>query len=172
VTWAEIERAVASRPTCPKLQSYWQFNGCRYHKGSGTCAEPDHIVQCPLPTHALRNGRLNQTAYSLYLFVRDIADNDLVSWIKAQLDAAAAPGDPDRLGRMREAVLDPLRQVYGVSDKVLSMALSTLLMAAPKSMRLWAELGASMIAIDTLVHNFLVRTGVLRRGPDDAAIPR
>jgi hypothetical protein len=73
---------------------------------------------------------------------------------------------------MREAVLDPLRQVYGVSDKVLSMALSTLLMAAPKSMRLWAELGASMIAIDTLVHNFLVRTGVLRRGPDDAAIPR
>jgi hypothetical protein len=43
------------------------------------------------------------------------------------------------------------------------MALSAVLMAAPKSMRLWAEVGASMIAIDTLVHNFLVRTGVLRR---------
>src|SRR6266478_5659832 len=118
ITWAEIERAVASRPTCPKLQSYWQFYGCLYHKTSGTCAEPDHIAECPLPTRGLRNGRLNQTAYSLYLFVRDIAGNDLVGWIKAQLDAAAAPGDPDRLGRMREALLDPLRHVYGVSDKV------------------------------------------------------
>jgi hypothetical protein len=64
---------------------------------------------------------------------------------------------------MRDALLDPLRHVYGVSDKVLSMALSVLLLAAPKSMRLWAEVGVGMIAIDTLVHNFLVRTGILRR---------
>ena len=39
---------------------------------------------------------------------------------------------------MREALLDPLRNVYGVSDKVLSMALSILLMAAPKSKKHWA----------------------------------
>jgi hypothetical protein len=32
--------------------------------------------------------------------------------------------------------------VYGISDKVLSMALSVLLLAAPKKMRLWAEVGA------------------------------
>src|SRR5260370_37742192 len=64
---------------------------------------------------------------------------------------------------MRDALVDPLRHVYGVSDKVLSMALSVLLLAAPKKMRLWAEVGASMVAIDTLVHNFLVRTGILRR---------
>jgi hypothetical protein len=43
------------------------------------------------------------------------------------------------------------------------MALSVLLMAAPKNMRLWAEVGVAMVAIDTLVHNFLVRTGILRR---------
>jgi hypothetical protein len=53
--------------------------------------------------------------------------------------------------------------VYGVSDKVLSMALSTLLIAAPRTMTHWAEVGYSMIAIDTLVHNFLVRTGILYR---------
>ena len=163
VTWREIERAVASRPSCPKLQSYWQFYGCRYHKTSGTCAEPDHVAQCPLPTHVLRNGRLNQTAYSLYLFIRDIAGNDLVGWIEAQLASAAAPADAHRHTRMREALLDPLRHVYGVSDKVLSMALSVLLLAAPKNMRLWTEVGVGMVAIDTLVHNFLVRTGILRR---------
>jgi hypothetical protein len=163
VTWREVERALSSQPSCPKLQSYWQFHGCRYHKTSHTCAEPDHIARCPLPTHDLRNGRLNQTAYSLYLFIRDIADNDLVGWVEGQLASAAAPADANRLGRMRDALLDPLRHVYGVSDKVLTMALSVLLMAAPKSMRFGAEVGIGMIAIDTLVHNFLVRTGILRR---------
>ena len=43
------------------------------------------------------------------------------------------------------------------------MTLSILLLAAPKNMRLWTEAGAAMIAVDTLVHNFLVRTGTLRR---------
>ena len=150
-------------PSCPKLKGYWRFQGCHYHKTSGTCAEPDHIADCPLPTHRLRNGRLNQTAYSLYLFIRDIADNDLVTWIDDQLASAATPSDPDQLGAMREALLDPLRHVYGVSDKVLSMALSELLMAAPRSKDHWAQVGTTMIAIDTLVHNFLHRTGILHR---------
>jgi hypothetical protein len=43
------------------------------------------------------------------------------------------------------------------------MALSSLLLGAPKKMVLWAEVGGSMIAIDTLVHNFLHRTGILQR---------
>jgi hypothetical protein len=106
IRWREIDCA-----SCLKLQNYWHFYGCLYHKMSGTCAEPDHIAECPLPTHVLRNGRLNQTAYSLYLFIRDIADNDLVGWIDAQLSTAAEPIDTDRLGRMRNALIDPLRHV-------------------------------------------------------------
>ena len=43
------------------------------------------------------------------------------------------------------------------------MALSCLLLGAPKKMGLWIEVGGSMIAIDTLVHNFLHRTGILHR---------
>ena len=43
------------------------------------------------------------------------------------------------------------------------MALSCILLGAPNKMRLWTEVGGSMIAIDTLVHNFLHRTGILRR---------
>ena len=41
------------------------------------------------------------------------------------------------------------------------MALSSLLLGAPKKLVLWIEVGGSMIAIDTLVHNFLHRTGIL-----------
>jgi hypothetical protein len=64
---------------------------------------------------------------------------------------------------MAAALIEPMREIYGVSDKVLAMALSALLLGAPKKMDLWIEVGGSMIAIDTLVHNFLHRTGILRR---------
>jgi len=36
------------------------------------------------------------------------------------------PQSPDRLAACREAIIGPLRNVYGVSDKVLAMALSSL----------------------------------------------
>jgi hypothetical protein len=64
---------------------------------------------------------------------------------------------------MRAALVDPLREVYGVSDKVLTMALSQLLLGAARSRRHWREVGGTMIAVDTLVHNFLHRTGILNR---------
>src|SRR6476646_2732711 len=96
--WADIDAKVAAGPTCPKLQSYWHFYGCRYDKLSRTCAEPAHIDTCPLPSHDLRNGRLNQMAYSLFLFIRDVADGDLVGWIDRQFQGADDPTSPDRLG--------------------------------------------------------------------------
>jgi hypothetical protein len=163
-TWAAISRDLKVRPACPKLSSYWQFYDCRYEKGSRTCAEPDHLPACPLPTYDLRNGRLNQTAYSLFLFIRDVASGDLISWIDQRLvQADSEPGSPDRLSRLRNALLEPLRHVYGVSDKVLSMALSTLLLGAGRRRKRWLEVGASMVAVDSLVHNFLHRTGILQR---------
>jgi hypothetical protein len=67
VTWANIAASLATNPGCDKLQGYWAFTGCQYHKGAQTCAEPDQFGDCPLPRHPLRNGRLNQTAYSLFL---------------------------------------------------------------------------------------------------------
>src|ERR1700730_12120446 len=161
--WQEIKQGLDRGASCRKLKSYWHFHDCRYDKVSRTCAEPDHIRRCPLPSHDLRNGRLNQTAYSLFLFIRDIADGDLIGWIDAQLQAANSPPGPGRLTRMRAALLEPMREIYGVSDKVLAMALSALLLGAPEKMVLWTEVGGSMIAIDTLVHNFLHRTGILAR---------
>jgi hypothetical protein len=162
-TWQQIKQPLDHGASCPKLKSYWHFHDCRYDKISHTCAEPDHIRRCPLPKHDLRNGRLNQTAYSLYLFVRDVADGDLLGWIDRQLQAANDPSGPDRLAGMRGSLIEPLREVYGLSDKVLTMALSCILLGAPKKMSLWIEVGGSMIAIDTLVHNFLHRTGILHR---------
>jgi hypothetical protein len=114
VTWNEIDRALQGQPGCPKLGSYWAFQGCRYDKLSHTCAEPEHIHACPLPQHHLRNGRLNQTAYSLFLFMRDIAGGDFVGWIEASL-ANGNVSQADDLAGLREALIGPLRNIAAIS---------------------------------------------------------
>jgi hypothetical protein len=102
-------------------------------------------------------------AYPLYLFIHDIADGDLVGWIDRRLELAARASGPKRLARMRAALIEPLKGVYGISDKVLMMALSQMLIGASDGREYWFEVGGSMIAVDTLVHNFLHRTGILHR---------
>jgi hypothetical protein len=166
-SWAGIDKSLAASPSCPKLRSYWHYAGCRYDKGSFTCSEPDHIGACPVPRPRLRNGRLNQTAYSLFLFVRDIAGGDFVGWIDGQLEAAIGSSGTELEADRQEALLGPLRHVYGVSDKVLTMALSTLLIGLRDQRPVWFQTGKAMIAVDTLVHNFLHRTGILQ----DCGIP-
>jgi hypothetical protein len=168
VTWIDIARALSAEPACEKLQGYWAFSRCLYNKSSQTCTEPKHFVPCPLPRHQLRNGRLNQTGYSLFLFIRDVAGGDIVGWIDQQL----AGVDGRSLAEARASLLEPLRHIYGISDKVIAMALATLLMGAGSDRPRWFDVGASFIVVDTLVHNFLARTGIIHRlGADHAYGP-
>ncbi len=64
---------------------------------------------------------------------------------------------------MRAALLQPLGQVFGVSNKLWSMILADLLLGGDPGRERWVTTGASFVAVDTLVHAFLHRTGVLRR---------
>ena len=159
----QVARALNAGPACPKLQSYWHFDGCGYRKSAQTCTEPAHFRRCPLPSHDLRNGGLNQTAYSLFLFIRDIASGDLVAWLDGRLAGVAASKPKDRAAALRATLLQPIVQISGVSSKVASMALATLLLAGDRRRPLWIEAGGVLIAIDTLVHNFFCRTGILSR---------
>src|SRR5205814_5429579 len=74
-----------------------------------------------------------------------------------------------RTVRMRNSLIEPLCNLFGISQKIAQMSLAWLLTSAPPSKPLWLEVGASMIAIDTLVHNFLHRTGILHRFDADHA---
>ena len=164
VTFAEIAAALDARPSCPRLQSYWGFADCGYRKGSGQCAEPRHRRRCPLPRHPLRKGSLNVASYALFLFIRDVCGGDLVGWIDSRLGGAdPGIGAPDRATRMREALLSPLVNIAGTGPKLWSMLLAELLLAGDPHRERWATTGASFIAVDSLVHNFLHRTGILRR---------
>lgn len=158
VAWVDAEKAVKRAP-CPKLQSHWHFEGCNYRKSAAACAMPEHMQACALPRFPLRNGRLNQTAASLFLFIRDIADGDLIRWIDKTLVE-----QKERPAAVRAtALLDPLLHIFGASHKVLSMLLSSILLGAGPRRPIWFETGASFVVVDTLVHNFLHRTGVMKR---------
>lgn len=160
-TWHQIEQSLTVQPLCSKLRSYWAFDRCGYNKTSCTCNEPKNLKGCPLPSPTLRNGRLNQSAFSLYFFMRDVAGGDFVNWLDTTIaNATSQPGNADAA---RSALLDRLRYLFGLSNKMLTMILSDLLIGAARDRRHWLEVGASMIVVDTLVHNFLHRTGILQR---------
>ena len=150
-SWSEIAASLDAAPSCPLLPTYWHFDGCRYNKVSFSCSEPDHIDTCPVPRHRLRNGRLNQTAYSFFLFVRDVAKGDLIGWIDDCLSippSASASLNGDLARERQERLIGPLRNIYGVSDKILTMTLSGLLLGASDGRPHWFETGKGMIAID------------------------
>ena len=164
LSWLDVEIALISAPGCSLLRSYWDFHGCGYSKSAQTCSNSNHLPKCPLPAHPLRKGRLNQCAYSLYLFFRDVCDGDFVTWIDRRLAAADLGSEYSNRARlMRTAVLQPLTHIHGLSNKILSMALADLLLGSDPDRERWVTTGASMIAIDTLVHNFMHRTGILGR---------
>ena len=61
-------------------------------------------------------------------------DSDLI-WIDRQLRGADSPHDADRRARLQAALIGPLRNVYGLSDKVLTMTLSCILLTGPAGLR-------------------------------------
>jgi hypothetical protein len=63
---------------------------------------------------------------------------------------------------MREALLGPLRSVHGIGSKILSMAFADLPLGTDLNRERWLTTGASLIGIDTLVHNWMHRTGILK----------
>jgi hypothetical protein len=146
-----------NEPDCEKLRSYWQFTGCGYRKTNASCNRQKLFKACPLPRLDLRNGSLNQAAYGLFLFMRDVCNGDFVAWIDHQLENTSTNG------RHRgNCLIEPLRHVHGLSWKVLSMSLATLLLGGDANRSLWQSVGGDLIAIDTLVHNWLHRSGILR----------
>lgn len=182
--WDDLASCLEHRlPACPHLATVEALAGCGYRKTARTCAAPHRLARCPLPRLPLRKGSLNQAAFGLYIFIRDhCPGGDFVAWLDAQLAAAdiGARADPSvRAGALRECLLAPLVVVPGVSRKVWSLALATLLLgtAHTRPTRVlrerWIAAGSGLIVVDTLVHNHLTRTGVLRRlGCEHAYGPR
>lgn len=149
----------SARTVCPKLGGFSDYVGCGYRKTVPTCANPAALSACPVPTLPLRKGMLNEQAVSLYFLLRDRCGGDLVGFIDTTLEIAFR--QPDALTIAREALLAAFTSVAGVSRKLASMMCAELLLAAGPSRPRWFAVGKSMVAVDSLVHAWLHRTGIL-----------
>jgi hypothetical protein len=161
------ESLAALGQPCPKLAGFDALTGCGYRKVAQTCAHPELLPDCPLPRPDLRNGRLNQAAYSLFFFLRDVCDGDLVAWLDRQLGLADDSDHPDRLARLRAAVLPSFCGIVGIGQKVGCMLLADLLIGGDPARERWVACGRSLVVVDSLVHAFLHRTGILARHDAD-----
>ena len=154
VRWSDFAAAPATVAPCPKLSNYWTYHGCGFRKNARSCALPRNLTDCIVAGLPSRNGNLAQTAAALFLFLRDVCEGDLITWIDGLLSAS----DQNNA----ELIISRMSHIYGVSDKVLSLALAELLLAGRPGDEIWLAAGARLIVVDTLVHNWLHRSGILR----------
>ena len=164
-TFLDIADHMSKDARCSRLRCHWSFESCGYRRLTSSCRTPHQQVGCPVTVIPARKGALAEAAIGLWLFVRDCCSNgDFVGWIDDRL-AAADPG-ADASGRgvtMQKALLEPLTSIVGTGPKVWSMILAELLLGADPLRERWVTAGASFVAVDSLVHAFLHRTGCLQR---------
>jgi hypothetical protein len=129
VRWTDVEQGLRRPDPCPKLTTYWTFHGCGYRTSACSCAVALRLPRCIVPALPMRNGRLAQSPVALYLFLRDVCSGDFISWIDDHLIQSNEPN--------AAPIIDALRHIHGVSDKVLSLALVVLLLGGRPGDSLW-----------------------------------
>jgi hypothetical protein len=152
-TFNRIKKALVSAE-CPKLVSFDTFIDCNYRKTAQACNKPDLLASCPVPKFDMKRGGLNQMVFSLFFFFRDVCDNDFYEFAKNHLDSTKPTKD------QIQNFIETFNQVYNVGPKLADMAFSHLFFTQYPGWD-YREIGAEMVAIDSLVHNFLHRTGAL-----------
>ena len=147
---------------CSRLKSFDSFRGCGYRKGNLTCKNHIMLMRCPVRTHDLLKGVLNVKAYSFFFYIRDGCQGDLIGHFD-RIIARDFQGSRDDSGlvQARDALVSDFTRVFGIGDKLANMTLSFLLCADPDN-PIWVRVGQAMVAVDSLVHNFLHRTGILK----------
>jgi len=156
-TFNRVKRAVKDGQ-CPKLAGFEAFEGCGYRKGTRKCNEPPFLRSCPLPAFDMKRGALNHMAFSLYFFLRDVAGGDFYAYVTEHFGQGQVSGGV--INELLDGFIEKVTTIANVGPKLAHMALSCLFLTAYPGWD-YRRVGAHMIAVDTLVHNFLHRTGIL-----------
>ena len=108
MTWAEIDHKLAQGASLPQAQELLALSRLRIPQAPRDLRRARPHRRCPLPPMTAQRPP-EPDRLRLFLFIRDIADGDLVGWIDRRLQAGSSPADPDRLTRMRGRLVGPLR---------------------------------------------------------------
>lgn len=156
-TYNRVKQAVTTA-RCSKLASFQALKGCGYSKTANKCTEPAYFKSCPLPAFDMKRGALNHMAFSLFFFLRDVCGRDFYTFVtqhfgEGQLAAGA-------MGELLQSFIKKITTIASVGPKLAHMALSGLFLTCYPGWD-YRRVGLHMIAVDSLVHNFLHRTGIL-----------
>jgi len=156
-TFNRIKQALKGAQ-CPKLATFETFKGCGYRKTTNTCNEPAVMGSCPLPTFDMKRGNLNQMVFSLYFFLRDVCGRDFYTYVTENFGSGQVSGGVTN--ELLESFIQKVTTIANVGPKLSHMALSALFLCRYPGWD-YRRVGLHMIASDSLVHNFLHRTGIL-----------
>jgi hypothetical protein len=106
----------------------------------------------------MKRGALNQMVFSLYFFLRDVCRRDFYTFVRehfgeGQLTAGAVS---ERL----HDFIGKISAIANVGPKLAQMALAWLFLTRSPGWD-YRQVGLHMIAVDSLVHTFLHRAGIL-----------
>ena len=97
-------------------------------------------------------------AFSLYFFLRDVAGGDFYTYVTEHFGQGQPAGGA--INDLLQSFIKKVTTIANVGPKLAHMALSV---PVPDRYPGWdyRRVGLHMIAVDSLVHNFLHRTGIL-----------
>ena len=167
-TFNRVKQAVKAGQ-CPKLATFETFKGCGYRKTTKKCNELTFLRSCPLPTFDMKRGALNHMVFSLYFFLRDVAGRNFYAYVRQHF----GQGQPSAvtINDLLDGFIGKITTIANVGPKLAQMALSCLFLTAYPGWD-YRRVGAHIIAVDSLIHNFLHRTGIRTATLDHAYGPR
>ncbi len=140
---------------CECAGSFDGVTGCGYLRSQNVCSHPALLLRCIVPTIPARKGQLARLALALNYWASDLPVQSLGAWARSKLKR----GDHRAGGA---AMVEDLKRLPGVSDKVASMIASDVAIGLSTGIDALLRAGASVIVVDRLVHNLLIRTGATR----------
>jgi hypothetical protein len=152
----EMLKREVSKSECEYIKEFNKINTyCDYNKKHQNCKTQPQ-VNCAIKKLNCRRGDMNITVISLFLFLEQFYDGKITNLFDAMIEQK----DPV------DFCLRELRKVKGFGDKILRMHLADLFFPMnPKDkpvLILPPESEDRFVAIDVHLHNFLMRSGILR----------
>ena len=106
----------------------------------------------------MKRGSLNQMAFSLYFFLRAVARGDFYAHTRQHFGEGRLTDE--EVNTLLLSFIEKVTKIANVGPKLAYMALSGLFLTRYPGWD-YRLVGLHMIAVDSLVHNFLYRTGIL-----------
>tara|TARA_R110001599_G_scaffold176532_2_gene368706 strand:+ start:1650 stop:2588 length:939 start_codon:yes stop_codon:yes gene_type:complete len=137
---------------CQHLSTIPGMAKCCFKKGRHICANSDLLANCVVRSIPARKGQLAQLAIALCHWTDELPQGGLATW----LDTLSKTMPPNEAA---DSMVDSLKSLPGISDKVASMIASDMAIGLGSDNSQLLEAGTSLVVVDRLVHNILIRSG-------------